>query len=156
MRSLALLISIVASLPTGISTEPKVRQDPLLNEICSKETRGKERPWDAVSRSGAAWGGCQVKYWSAVHFTDFDPVAAETGVPSRSPADLFLPEVNLDVAGQILDMCRALYGRKSARRLIYCYGAGPRSVAYTNREHRFWSKTIAASYAHRMRAASYR
>lgn len=131
---------------------PEPEFDELLDQLCTMESRGSSRPGYAVNLDGSAWGRCQVKYWSAIAYTDFDLHYRDTGVPMRSPGELFDRAVNLDVAGQILDLCRRLYGPRNIRRVIYCYGAGPHSRAYTNREHRVWSKMIATHYAERRRS----
>lgn len=129
--------------------------DPLLAEICGHETQSSRRPEWALNREGSAWGRCQIKYWSAVAFGDFDDQMLKTGVPSRNPGELFDDEVNIETAGNILNGCRELYGTLDSRRLIYCYVAGPNAKPYTSREHRPWSKQIAADFAEKNRRLTF-
>lgn len=156
MRHVYLLVLVLlalswASVAFGPVLPPEPEFDLLLDQVCTMESQGSTRAEYAVNREGSAWGRCQVKYWSAIAYTDFDPHYLATGVPMRSPGDLFDRAVNLATARQILDLCRTLYGHKRTRRVVYCYGAGPNSEAYSNSEHRVWSKMIATHYAERAR-----
>jgi len=130
--------------------------DPLLNSIGGMETRGHARPEWAISPDGEAWGRYQIKYWSAVAFGGFDEALRTTGVTTRNPGELFDDPVNFDAGLKILNGCRVRYNPKDARRLIYCYGAGLHSRAYTNLEHREWSKKIAVKFAHRQFCLDFR
>lgn len=121
--------------------------DRLLSVICHEETDGHPQPEWAVNQYGSAWGRCQVKYWSAVHFGQFDESARRFGIPTRSPAELFDDQVNVETAGNILDGCREMLPNATARRLAYCYHSGPGSKPYTNQEGRTYSKQVAVDFA---------
>ena len=129
--------------------------DPLLATIGGMETRGHPRPEWAVGKSGEV-GRYQIKHGSAVHFGGFDEVKRKTNVPTRNPGELFNDRVNFQTALNILNDCRARYGLRSARRLIYCYGAGAYSAAYTHPGHREWSKKIATKFANRQFCLDFR
>lgn len=131
-----------------IAVTPK---DRLLAEICAHETQAHRSPEFAVNPGGSAWGVCQIKYFSAVAYGGFDNVMHRTGHPSRNPGDLFRHDVNMATAHRILNGCRRLHGTRKIRLLVYCYGAGPNSPPYRNREHRRWSKQIASDYAESQR-----
>ncbi len=115
-------------IPPALALPP----DPLLDSICFEESIGEPvRPW-AVNPTGSAWGICQVKYWSAVHYGGFDEQARQTGVPSRSPGELFNHDTNRGIARGILQHCRGRYPGRSNQGLAYCYYAGPNSQLGSN------------------------
>ncbi len=151
---IALILAVSPFALLAPKPPPDVVMTPLLVEICGHETQAHPRAGFAVNKSGSAWGECQVKYWSAVAFGGFDDVMLATGRPSRDPGELFELEVNRRTAGNILALCRKLYG-KHARRVIYCYGAGPHSTAYTNHEHRLFSRQIATDFAESRRRIAF-
>ena len=94
--------------------------------VCAWETRGEPKPSWAVDRKvGAAWGACQVKYWSAIHFGGFDEQMRLTGVPSRSPGDLFQSPVNRKVADRIIQVCEERLGYNDTDiSVFHCFGTG--------------------------------
>jgi len=127
---------------------PDVRPvDWLLHFICRHETGDKTVPSRAVSPHGSAWGRCQIKYWSAVAFGGFDEPMRRTGIPSRNPGELFDDLVNLATARKILDFCRRKYPLGIARRLAYCWLAGPGAKPYRHREGYWFSKRVAEDVA---------
>ncbi len=159
MKALALAAVVVPLFAGAIDAPilpPEPPFDPLLEELCGHETQAHPRAEFAVNLDGSAWGRCQVKYWSAVAFGGFDDQMLETGTPSRNPADLFDDRVNTNTARNILGLCRRLHGPRPTRLLVYCYGAGPHSKPFVNREHRKFSKQIALDHAEKQRRLAFR
>ncbi len=115
--------------------------DTLLRTVCGQESGGEPVPAWAVNRYGSAWGRCQVKYWSAVHFAEFDR-RARGGRPTRSPGDLFDEQVNVVTGWQVLNDCRTRLPDAGPMRLAYCYCAGPYSAAYTSTDCRLYAKRV--------------
>lgn len=130
MRSLLALVVVGLILP-GPVFAPLGHPGAYLTDwrtslVCSWETRGESKPSWAVDRKiGAAWGACQVKYWSAIHFGGFDEQMRLTGVPSRSPGDLFQSSVNRRVAQSIIKVCEKRLGNKDTDVAVFhCFGTG--------------------------------
>lgn len=110
----------------------------IVDTICHKETKGSQKPEWEVSRDGADWGDCQTQYESAVHFGKFDDQKRKTGIPSRSPGDLFIPEVNRIVAKNILENCfQAYYPKVTEYKLAKCYNGGPRVSKFNVEAHQY-------------------
>lgn len=151
-------VALIVTLLTRIALAPeRIRiKEPLLEAICGTESDGHGVPSWSVNRYGTAWGQCQVKYWSAVHFCGFDEWARKTGTASRSPADLFDDHVNITCARDIIATCRAVHVGASNRLLAYCYYAGPHSDPYSTAAGRAYSKTVALRAAMNSRGVAFK
>ena len=127
---------------------------------CGWETRGQPNPGWAVDRKvGAAWGECQVKYWSAVHYGGFDEQMRLTGVPSRNPGELFTYAVNRKVSARIFQTCEDRLGERATDvSVFHCYGTGKldsnppttRRVWGFNPNRRAYGWITVASYSKQM------
>lgn len=170
MKLLTFFILTIAliffTLPSGSAHPNKpmvtVEKDPVLETLCSMETSDHTSPAWAVSEPGAAWGECQVKYWSAVHFGGFDEpyrIALEASdsnaQPTRNPAKLFDRDVNRAVATNILDGCREKYSNRKFKILAYCYYSGPNSKPFRSRNGEIYARSAAVRYGHRLREAQW-
>lgn len=148
MKSIPLILMFL--LPATILSNIAFQQeqpDVLRDLICAEETRGYVQPQWRISKYSTAWGSCQVKYPSAIAYSNFDPQMRTSGVPSRSPGDLFITTINRGVAGEILDECRGRKPNSTGRELAYCYCAGPNSRPYKNDECRRYAKKVGEDYA---------
>ena len=100
----------------------------LLRDVtCEEETRGKSAPaWRLGDVDKLDWGLCQVQYESAWRYGKFDPQMRRTGVPSRSPGDLFEAKHSREVALELVKLCIVFYPRGDARRMGMGRQAGHR------------------------------
>lgn len=116
-----LILAVVCIASTAAAYQ--VDMDILVDAICHAESGGQKYR-DEPNLSGSHWGRCQVSYWSAVAFANWDRL--------RSPGDLFVPEVNVDVARKILTDCQRRIWNATAYLLAWCYHEGPDAKPLTN------------------------
>ena len=143
----AILIGLLSWL--GLAQAAPLDPLALLTEAaCWRESRGEYiRAW-AVSPSGADWGVCQIRYESAWRYGGFDPamLASRGRTPSRSPGDLFRPEISRAVARAILADCRRRFPGSGSYRWAYCYTAGPYARPGADAEKHRHALAVSAHY----------
>jgi len=145
-RALSLLACLLWANIATASVDPVLMRD----VICEAETRGKSVPaWRLGDVDKLDWGVCQVRYESAWRYGKFDPQMRRTGVPSRSPGDLFKAKHNREVALEIVALCIVFYPRGDVQRIAYCYTAGLRSQPGSHARKWKWAGKLAAEYERR-------
>ena len=145
MKRLALLAALLlwAGTALGKTIDPLLLRD----VICGEETRGHPAPAWAVGKPDPMdWGVCQIRYESAYRYGGFDEQMRRIGIPSRSPGDLFIPEVNRAAAANIIALCIAWYPRGDEVRIGYCYTAGLNSEPGSHRRKWRWALMLGRSY----------
>lgn len=119
----------------------------LRDTVCAEETRGHPRPaWAVGNPDPMDWGVCQIRYESAWRYGGFDAHMRRTGIPGRSPGDLFIPEVSRGTAANIIALCITWYPRGDAVRIGYCYTAGLNSEPRSNRRKWRWALMLGQRY----------
>ena len=141
-----ILLSL-AMLTVSFAAHPSPNMDLLLDIICSYETQGHSTPKWAVGIDPGDWGWCQIRYESAWRYGGFDEQKRKTGVPSRSPGDLFDPRVSRRTGRNILKYCERK-GYKTAVELAFCYKGGPHVRISQDSRHFPYARQIATTYAH--------